>query len=111
VVTARLNGALGVANLLKYTSALLQVRSESLFLLGNLGKQDTKLVGNVRDGIITSLLTPVAKLRGNMCLLFGGSFIRANAVVLGLDQGVKLLGKIGLSMTAKRGHGEAVLGG
>jgi len=111
VVAAGLYGALGVTDLLEYASALLQVGGEAVFLLGDLGKQDTELVGNVRDGIVASLLTPVAELRRNVCLLFRSSLVGANAVVLGLDQSVELLGKVGLVNAAKRGHCEAVLGG
>ena len=111
VVAAGLNGALGVTNLLEYASALLQVGRKAVFLLGDLGKQDTELVGDVRDGIVASFLTPVAELRRNVCLLLRGSLVGANAVVLGLDQSVELLGEVGLVNAAKGGHCEAVLGG
>jgi len=111
LIATWLDGALSVTDLFEYSSALLQVGGETVFLFSDLGKQDTELVGNVGDGVVTSFLTPVAQLRGNVCLLFGRGLVCANAVVLGLDQGVQLLGEVGLADSTKRGHGEAVLGG
>jgi hypothetical protein len=111
LVTRGLDGRLGVADLLENTSALLETWSQDVLLLGNLSKQDTKLVWNLRDGVVTGLLTPVTELRGDVGLLLGSSLVCANGVVLGLDQAVKLLGEISLLVATKTGHGEAVLVG
>ena len=80
-------------------------------MLGNLSKQDTELVGDIRDSVVTGLLTPVAQLGRDMSLLFGRGLVCANAVVLGLDEGVQLLRQVGLVNTTQRGHREPVLGG
>lgn len=108
-VPRRLNGALGVPNLLQETSAVLQALSKGVLLLCNLSQQHAELVGYVGDSIVASLLTPVAKLRGDGCLLLRCVLVGSDGVVLGLDQLVQLLGEVGLLDAAETGHGEAVL--
>lgn len=109
VVARRLNGRLGVANLLEDSSAVFETLCKNILLLSNLGQQDTKLVRDLGDGIVASLLAPIAELRGDVGLLLCCGLVCADGVVLGLDQAVELLGELGLLDTTKTSHGEAVL--
>lgn len=102
---------LSVPNLLQDASAVLQVLGIQIFLFGNLGQQDTKLVADVAHGLVFSALAPLAQLGCDALRLLSGLLKGADGVVLRLDQQTKLLGELGspaCHITQGR-HGETVL--
>lgn len=107
VVSAWLNALLGVTNGLQHGSGLVQVVRIKVLLLANLTKQNTDLVGEVRDSLITSLLAPFGKLGCDGDTLLASSFIGTDQVVLGLDKLEETSGQVWLGSTAKTGEGEA----
>lgn len=95
---------LGITNLLQDNARLFQVLRKQILLLGDFGKEDTKLITDVADGIILSALTPFAKLVSDDLALFGGLLVCADGVVLRLDELVELLRQFGLTQAAKAAH-------
>lgn len=110
VVSTRLDGTLGVANLLQDGTIILEVLSKQILLLAHLGQQDADLVGDVGDGVIARGLAPVGDLGGDGDSFARGGLVGADGMVLGFDDLEELLAEFGLLHAAQGGHGEAVLG-
>lgn len=102
VVAAGLDALLGIADGLEHSTAVVEGVGVLVLLLANLGQNNTDLVANVRHGIVVRLLTPLGQLGGNRHTLAARSLVRADQVVLGLDQTVELLGQLGLRGAAQR---------
>jgi len=107
-VSRRLNRALSVADLLQNTPAFLHALGQGVLLLCDFGQQHAQLVGDLGDGVIARLLTPVAELRGDRSLLLGSVLVGTDGMVLGLDQLVQLLGQLGLLDPTETSHGKAM---
>jgi len=96
-----LHRALGVTNLLQHTPAVFESLCEQVFLLGDLRQQYPELVTDVAEGFIVGALAPLAQLAGDVGALLGRILVCADSMVLGLDELVKTLRKLGLLSAAQ----------
>ena len=110
VCTTGLHGALSVTDLLQDTAAILQALSKQVFLLCDLSQQHAELVADVAQCVVVGTFAPLAQLSSNRSTLFRSILISVDSVVLGLDELVETLGKLGLLVAAQRGKGEMLLG-
>lgn len=110
LVTAGLDTALNVPNLFQDGAIVLEVLDKEIFLLANLGKDDTNLVADVGNGVVVGGLTPVGQLRGDREPFTAGSLVSGDGMILGFDQLVEFLGQLGLCGAAQGGDGEGVFG-
>lgn len=110
LVTAGLDTAFNVPDLFQDGAIVLEVLDKEIFLLANLGKDDTDLVADVGNGIVVGGLTPVGQLRGDREPLTAGSLVGGDGMILGFDQLVEFLGQLGLCGAAQSGDGEGVFG-
>ena len=106
VVSAWLDTLLSVANSLEDRPRLVQVVRILVLLLANLAQENANLVGEVRDGLISGLLTPFRELGSNGDALLACGLIGADQVVLGLDELEEALSKVWLGSTTQRGECE-----
>ncbi len=106
VVPAWLDTLLGVADSLQDGPRVVQVVRVEVLLLANLTEENTDLVGEVGDGIISSLLTPLGELRSDSDALLASSLVSTDKVVLGLDKLEKTFGEIWLSCATETGKRE-----
>ena len=91
VISTRLDGALGIPDLLQDPAIFFQVLGKRIFLLSQFGQENSQLIGNVRDRIIAGGFAPVGKLRGNGDTLAAGGFVSPDGMVFTLDDLVELL--------------------
>ena len=110
VVSAWLDALLGVANSLQKVPGVIQVVCVKVLLLANLAEENADLVGEVGDGIIASLLTPLGELGSDRNALLAGRLVSTDEVVLGLDESEETAGEIRLSCATEGGEGEATAG-
>lgn len=82
MIARGLDGALGVADALQDATTLLEILAKDLFLLRNFGEQDAELVGEVGDGVVVGLLTPVGQLAGNGGALATGRLVSTDCIGL-----------------------------
>jgi len=107
VISAWLDALLSVTDSLQEVPGVIQVVCVKILLLANLTEKNTDLVGEVGDGIIAGLLTPLGKLRCDRDALLACGLVSTDEVVLGLDELEQTSGQIWLGSSAKTGEGEA----
>lgn len=106
VVSAWLDALLSVTDSLQEVSGVIQVVCVKVLLLANLTEKNTDLIGEVGDGIIAGLLTPLGELRCDGDALLAGSLVRTDEVVLGLDESEETASEVWLGCTAEGREGE-----
>lgn len=104
--TTRLHRALRVTDLLQHASAVLQALREQVLLLRDLSQQHTKLVADIAQSLVVGALSPLAQLSSDRSTLLGSILVRADSMVLRLDEPVKALRQLRLAGAAQRGKGE-----
>jgi len=103
-----LHTTLRISNLLQNPPTILQTLRIQILLLRNLRQQHPQLVTYITNSIILGALAPLAQLARDRSRFFGGGFVGADGVVLGLDEAVEALGELGLLRAAEGGEGEVV---
>jgi hypothetical protein len=91
VVSARLDTAFRIPDLLQNTPIILQSLGKVLLLLSHLGEQDAQLVADLGHSIIASFLAPFGQLRRNGQAFAPRRLIGLDGVVFALDDLVQLL--------------------
>lgn len=91
VVSTRLHRALRVTDLLQHAPTVLQVLREQLLLLRDFRQQHAELVADVADSVVLRALAPLAQLTCDRLRLTARRLVRADLVVLRLDELVQLL--------------------
>lgn len=80
-----------------------------VLLLANLAEKNADLVRKIRDGIVTSLLTPLGELGSDGDALFASGLVGADEVVLGLDKSEETASKVWLTCATERRKTEATV--
>lgn len=78
-----------------------------ILLLANLAEKDANLVGEVRNSIITGLLTPLGELGSDGDALLASGLVCTNEVVLGLDESEETASEVRLGCTTQGREAEA----
>ena len=107
VISAWLDALLSVTDSLQEVPGVIQVVCVKILLLANLTEKNTDLVGEVGDGIIAGLLTPLGKLRCDRDALLAGSLVRTDEVVLSLNESEETTSEVWLGCTAEGREGES----
>jgi hypothetical protein len=86
VVSAGLNALLGVSDCFQKSAGVVDVMRIDVLLLAQLCENNPNLVGELRDGIVTSLFAPFGELGSDVNTLLACNFVCTDQVVFSLDE-------------------------